>query len=174
MNERLFADKRCVYTVLKTFPVARKTPKHDVKCIFQMTSRPSLLPPCKTPTHVFLGTQRQPSIFNFKKGFRSSCLVGVVRELKTSISAANIAIIAFGATSSNHYKLLALMMVIFCQYDHCQRSRLQRPQVAVCGCNGCVSLYYPSEQVCSLMYPQLVLGAHGNSRGLPRCLLCCG
>lgn len=112
-------------------------------------------------------------MFNFKKGFHSSCLVRVVRELKTSISAANIAIIAFGATSSNHYKLLALMMVIFCQYDHCQRSRLQRPQVTVCGCNGCVSLYYPSEQVCSLMYPQLVLGAHGNSRGLPRCLLCC-
>lgn len=35
------------------------------------------------------------------------------------------------------------------------------------------SFYYALGQVCSLMYPQLVLGAHGNPRGLPCCLLCC-
>lgn len=29
------------------------------------------------------------------------------------------------------------------------------------------------EQVCGLMYPHLVLGAHGDAGGLPRCLLRC-
>lgn len=36
-----------------------------------------------------------------------------------------------------------------------------------------LSLYCASEQVCSVVYPQLVLGAHGNPGGLSRCLLCC-
>lgn len=45
--------------------------------------------------------------------------------------------------------------------------------LVVCGVMVVSLCISPSEQLCSLMYPQLVLGAHGDAGGLPRCLLRC-